>query len=233
LHLREKSCNFAPETGFTCQKVLWKSPSGTIDKEARQELKKRKAEMRQERIHPLEKFSFCPVCGSKNWVVNNEKSKRCEDCGFVYYANPSSATAAFIVRRCEGAEVRGYDGAELLVVRRAKEPAKGTLDLPGGFLDMYETGEEGILREIREETGLVLTDCRYLFSIPNSYDYSGMTIHTLDMFFRCDVDHDAAPHAADDAAECFWLPLDSIQPEEFGLTSIRQAVIRFINKSEE
>ena len=31
---------------------------------------------------------------------------------------------------------------ELLVCRRAKEPAKGTLDLPGGFIDMTETGEE-------------------------------------------------------------------------------------------
>ena len=33
---------------------------------------------------------------------------------------------------------------ELLVCRRAKEPAKGTLDLPGGFIDMNETGEEGV-----------------------------------------------------------------------------------------
>ena len=33
---------------------------------------------------------------------------------------------------------------ELLVCRRAKEPAKGTLDLPGGFIDMTETGEEAL-----------------------------------------------------------------------------------------
>ena len=188
--------------------------------------------------HPLEKFSYCPVCGSKRWTVNNEKSKRCEDCGFVYYANPCSATAAFIIRKGStsepgpAADPSAYLGkSELLVVRRAKEPAKGTLDLPGGFLDMYETGEEGMFREILEETGLLLTDCRYLFSIPNRYDYSGMTIHTLDMFFRCDVDNDVKPHADDDAAECMWLPLDSIHPEEFGLTSIRQAVIRFLDES--
>ena len=45
--------------------------------------------------HPLQKFMFCPVCGSKHFVVNNFKSKRCQDCGFTYYANPCSATAAW------------------------------------------------------------------------------------------------------------------------------------------
>ena len=47
--------------------------------------------------HPLDKFVFCPVCGSSRFEVNNFKSKHCQDCGFTYYANPCSATAAFIV----------------------------------------------------------------------------------------------------------------------------------------
>ena len=76
--------------------------------------------------------------------MNNEKSKKCTDCGFVYYFNPSSATVALILN----------EKKELLVCRRAKEPAKGTLDLPGGFIDMNETGEEGVGREVWEETGL-------------------------------------------------------------------------------
>ena len=40
-------------------------------------------------------------------------------CGFVYYFNPSSAVACFI-KNAKG---------ELLLVRRGKEPAKGTLDV--------------------------------------------------------------------------------------------------------
>ena len=177
--------------------------------------------------HPLQKFRFCPVCGSSHFVVNNFKSKRCQACGFTYYANPGSATAAFIVN----------DNDELLVVRRAKEPAKGTLDLPGGFVDMYETGEEGMRREIKEETGLDVQDVRYLFSTPNVYEYSGMGIHTLDMDFLVRVHGDpdalkAAVHAADDAAEALWIPISEINPDEFGLTSIRQAVIRFCEHRE-
>jgi len=151
--------------------------------------------------------------------VNNFKSKRCEDCGFVYYANICAATAAFIVDENE----------RLLVVRRAKNPAKGTLDLPGGFCDMYETVEEGMRREIKEETGLDVDKIEYLFSSPNVYMYSGLGVHTVDMDFLVSVHSDSiAVAAADDAAEAMWIPINKVNPAEFGLTSIRNAVIRFL-----
>ena len=169
--------------------------------------------------HPLEKFKYCPVCGSSHFVVNNFKSKRCEDCGFVYYANICAATAAFIVDENE----------RLLVVRRAKNPAKGTLDLPGGFCDMYETVEEGMRREIKEETGLDVDKIEYLFSSPNVYMYSGLGVHTVDMDFLIRIHSNAvAVTAADDAAEAMWIPINKVNPAEFGLTSIRNAVIRFL-----
>ena len=169
-------------------------------------------------MHPLDKFRFCPVCGSSAFEENNFKSKHCHQCGFTYYANPSSATAAFILRP---------DGC-LLVARRGKEPAKGTLDLVGGFVDMYETVEEGMLREIREETGLQLSAPQYLFSIPNLYEYSGMTIHTIDMFYLLHAPADACPQADDDAAELMWLPLEAVDARQFGLMSISQGVARFL-----
>ena len=105
-------------------------------------------------MHPLELFKYCPKCSSSHFVVNNEKSKRCADCGFVYYFNSSAATVAFILN----------ERNELLVCRRGKEPKKGTLDLSGGFIDMYETGEEGVAREVLEETGLKVEKAAYLFS---------------------------------------------------------------------
>lgn len=168
--------------------------------------------------HPLEKFHFCPVCGSTGFTVNNFKSKRCQHCGFIYYANPCSATAAFI-RNSRG---------ELLVAVRAKEPAKGTLDLPGGFVDMDETAEQGVLREIVEETGLHVDSPRYLFSIPNRYLYSDMEIHTVDMFFEVFVGDDVQPVADDDVERLKWIPLDKINPSDFGLISISQGVAKYL-----
>ncbi|MBE6259465.1 MAG: NUDIX domain-containing protein [Prevotella sp.] len=177
--------------------------------------------MKNSPSHPLEIFKFCPVCGSSRFEVHNFKSKKCHDCGFTYYANPCSATAAFIVN----------DKQEMLVVRRAKEPAKGTLDLPGGFVDMGETVEQGMRREIKEETGLDVEEIQYLFSSPNVYLYSGMGVHTLDMDFLAPVHGDAvAVKAADDAAEALWIPITEVNPDEFGLTSIRNAVIRFLKE---
>lgn len=44
-------------------------------------------------------------------------------------------------------------------------------------------GEEGVAREVREETGLQVVEATYLFSLPNTYLYSGFLVHTLDLFF--------------------------------------------------
>ncbi|HBB07702.1 MAG TPA: DNA mismatch repair protein MutT [Bacteroides sp.] len=170
-------------------------------------------------MHPLDKFKHCPVCGSTRFEVHNAKSKHCADCGFTYYFNPSSATVAFILNE------RG----ELLVCRRGKSPAKGTLDLPGGFIDMQETGEEGVAREVREETGLTVVRADYLFSLPNLYEYSGFMVHTLDMFFRCTVADASHIHAEDDVADCFWMPLEDIRTADFGLESVRKGVERFLS----
>lgn len=168
--------------------------------------------------HPFSQFSYCPKCGSSRFDIHNEKSKQCGSCGFVYYFNPSSATVAFILN----------EQNELLVCRRAKEPAKGTLDLPGGFIDIGETAEEGVAREVLEETGLKVAEAIYQFTLPNIYVYSGFPVHTLDMFFLCRVIDTRNFQAKDDVAESFFMPLTEIHPEEFGLNSIQKGLAYFL-----
>ena len=170
--------------------------------------------------HPLAQFVYCPKCGSHQFVEHNGKSKHCEACGFTYYFNPSAATVAFIVNERD----------ELLVVRRAKEPAKGTLDLPGGFIDMFETAEQGVAREVAEETGLKVTATRYLFSLPNLYEYSGFTVHTMDLFYECQVASFDHIKAMDDAADLTFIPKTEVNLLEFGLGSIRKGVMRYLEQ---
>ena len=172
----------------------------------------------EERKHLVHLFSCCPKCGSRRFVENTAKSKRCEDCGFEYFMNPSASTVAVIVDEMD----------RLLVVRRSKEPAKGTLDLPGGFCDCYETGEEGVRREVMEETGHEVIETKYLFSLPNMYHYSGLDIPTLDLFFLCKVKETTGAKAMDDAGEVLWLPWQDVNAADFGLKSISLGVARLL-----
>ncbi len=171
-------------------------------------------------IHPLHQFIFCPACGSKTFQVRNEKAKQCTTCGFTYYFNPSASVACFI-KNAKG---------NLLLVKRAKEPAKGSLDLPGGFVDINETIEETLYREIKEETGLSITDHTYLFSLPNIYPYMGFNVHTADLFFECYTDSFNNAQANDDASEIIILPPGELNPDAFGLQSIKKAVLLYRSK---
>lgn len=165
-------------------------------------------------MHYLEKFHFCPVCGSSDFVENDFKSKKCTHCGFVYYFNAAAAVVAIIVN----------EKGQFLVGRRAFEPAKGTLDLIGGFVDCGETVEEAIKREIEEEIGLKVENPVYLFSKPNTYLYSGLTVHTTDMFFLVKAMSAESIKANDDVAECWWINAEDLSVDDFGLDSIREGL---------
>ena len=135
--------------------------------------------------------------------------------------NPSASNVA-IIKNSKG---------EILVELRKKEPAKGTLDLPGGFTEIGETSEEGVKREVMEETGLKVTAVRYLFSLPNVYRYSGIDVPTLDMFYECDIEDETAMAANDDEAECMWIKPEDIHTEQFGLRSVRWGLVKFLEKN--
>jgi mutator protein MutT len=121
---------------------------------------------------------------------------------------------------------------EILVARRANDPAKDTLDLPGGFIDMYETAEEAACREIEEETRLIVSSIEYLFSIPNIYLYSDFEVHTVDMFFKCRVDDFSELKAQDDVSELLFIPLNELNPADFGLISVRKGVEKLLSQNE-
>lgn len=99
-------------------------------------------------------WNYCPICGSKLVVAFDGQSDRphCPPCRRFYYRNPVPAACCF---------VRGAGGA-LLFARRAVEPALGEWSLPGGFMELDETPEETILRELLEETNLRGRNPKYL-----------------------------------------------------------------------
>ena len=67
----------------------------------------------------------------------------CSACGHIVYLNPAPSVAAIL-----------FQEGRVLLVRRNIEPGHGLWSLPGGFIEMGETPEAAVTREVEEETGL-------------------------------------------------------------------------------
>jgi len=177
-------------------------------------------------------FKFCPSCASEKISFEQGKAFRCPDCGFVYYHNVAAATGCIISVP--------ETGERLMFLVRGKEPAKGRLDLPGGFVDPGEGALDGLYRELREEigwtppipSGVNLSQVFKLFaSFPNVYPYKGIVYNTCDLFFTV-----SAPGLTeqdlrleqDEIAGVRFLRPEEIDYSEFAFESTRQAVKAYL-----
>ena len=84
---------------------------------------------------------------------------------------------------------------------------------------------------MKEELGIEVQNPIYLFSLPNEYNFSGIIVHTLDLFFKVDVDDDIAIEANDDVALAQFYDLKDVNIENIGLDSIRRAIIRIMDEN--
>ena len=143
-------------------------------------------------------FNFCPACGGKR--IQNVKMRKwlCADCGFDLYNNVASAVG-LIVCDAEG---------RVLLERRGKEPRKGFLAFPGGFVDPDETAEEAAVRECSEELGVEPKSLLYLCSFPNTYEYKNIVYKTCDLFFEAELPAGAELVAQKEEVAAFeWWPV--------------------------
>ncbi len=165
-------------------------------------------------MHPSQKFRYCPACGVPFPAGRASQPLDCAGCGFRYYFNTTCATAALLVRA---------DG-KALFIRRAKEPAKDKLAMPGGFVDVGETAEEGVRREFVEEVGFAPEGIEFLCSQPNLYFYKDVTYPVLDFFFVARAQGHEVPEALDGVASVHWLDPLTVDPDEIAFPSMRYAL---------
>ena len=170
--------------------------------------------------HPVNVLKFCPRCGSAHFQATGDRSFTCSDCSFNYYANSSAAVAVLLFN----------EKGELLFTRRAIEPHRGKLDLPGGFIDRMETAEQAAVREIQEELGIEIHSLKYFCSYPNEYVFSGFSVFTLDLAFLAKTDSIHQMTAMDDISSFeFYNPHD-VDLEELPSISMKNIIKELIQR---
>lgn len=146
-------------------------------------------------------MNFCRRCGAK-LTAGSESAYRCSN-GHTLYANPAPAIGIFFVTP---------DNRVLLAVRGI-EPFKGTLDAIGGFVDINETLEHAVEREVLEELGLTpdqYEQPQYLYSGAGVYPYDGEERRIIGSLFWSRLKPGAQPKPSDDVAGLEYVPLNSI-----------------------
>jgi len=100
----------------------------------------------------------------------------------------------------------------VLLIRRRNPPFAEHYALPGGFVDYGETVEAAVVREVQEETGLVVAvDCLLgVYSDP-ARDPRGHTVSVTYLVRRLG----GTLQGADDATEARFFPLTALPPLAF------------------
>jgi 8-oxo-dGTP diphosphatase len=117
-----------------------------------------------------------------------------------------------------------WDGRRVLLERRGRPPAQGTWSLPGGLIEVGETAEEAVRREVIEECGIEVTvgPVLGLFE-PIHRDQDGrVRYHFVVVDFLAHY-RSGELRTGDDAADLCWVPAEEI--DRFSLMPATRSMI--------
>jgi ADP-ribose pyrophosphatase YjhB (NUDIX family) len=165
---------------------------------------------------PLElapdRLRFCPLCGAgldrRAVPPDGREHPVCSGCGFVFYLAPKVVAGTLPIR----------DG-QVLLTRRAIEPARGCWTFPGGYVDWGEDVREGARRETLEEVGLAVQ----LDGLLGLYSYPGSPVVVV--AFLASVPDGAEPvPCPTEVLEVAYFAPDAIPWDALAFPSTREAL---------
>lgn len=159
---------------------------------------------------------FCGRCGHPTVHDDAERMMRCPSCGNMIF--PKIAPAAIIALT---------HGEKLMLIRYANR-AVARYGLVAGFIEIGETAEEAVAREVMEEVGLKVKNIRYYKSQP--WGIAG----NLSVGYFCDLDgeDDTVTLDENELASAEWFVRDAIPYKDEG-TSLTGEMIRIFQEGKE
>lgn len=120
------------------------------------------------------------------------------------------------------------DNYRVLLIERGNPPFKGKWALPGGFLDMDETLEEAVVRELHEETSLSGIELKQLHAFSSlDRDPRGRTISVI---FWGILENKQEAKAGDDASKTQWFEINNLPSLAFDHDEVLQLAIHKLQK---
>lgn len=150
--------------------------------------------------HFKKRYRYCPDCATPLFHPPHDAQRPlCPACGWVHYRNPAPGVVIVITA-----------GDRVILGRRGRSSfAPGKWCLPGGFIEFGEDFLTAGIREVQEETGLMV-EIRSILSVVSNF--LAAELHTLVVVLEARV-VGGAPVPGDDLDELAWFHLAGPFPD--------------------
>ncbi|OIQ24183.1 NAD(+) diphosphatase [uncultured Vibrio sp.] len=144
--------------------------------------------------HMTQTLRFCPQCGGRNHLNLNQLAMQCADCRTLHY--PRIFPCVIVAVRKEN---------QILLAQHPRHK-NGMYTVIAGFLEVGETLEQCVAREVKEETGIEVNNIRYFGSQPWAFPSSMMVGFFAD-FKSGEVKPDYR-----ELSDAMWCDFDKLPP---------------------
>lgn len=155
---------------------------------------------------------YCGKCAKPMTRITTERTLRCDYCGITKYPNISPAVIVGIIDKSKD---------KILLTRYADRPYK-KLSLVAGFMEIGETLETTVKREVMEEVGLRVKNITYYKNQPWPFSQSILVGFFAELDGNSDVNIDSK-----ELSEAMWFSRDEISIHDTNLSLTNEMIETF------
>lgn len=163
---------------------------------------------------PFFVYKYCPKCGG-GLEYKGGNLLKCTQCGYNFFVNAIPAASVLIIN----------ENNEILLTKRKFEPYKDMWQTPGGFIQLNETYEDAVKREIDEELGVKIRLGEFLGAFPEAYPYHGVNLQFLSLISLAEI-VSGEIKAKDDVAEARFFDKRALEGIEIAYPFLEELIRR-------